>query len=90
MTNRSVIVLTYVKSLIKGKYELIAFQKLQYQYTIQTDMPILLYYYGKYIAQSTNVNLRKHFLGSALSSLQECIRSCLPSRHTKVYVRFRC
>ena len=79
--------LTYVKSLINGKYELIAFQKLQYQYTIQTDMPILLYYYGKYIAQSGNATLRKHFLGSALSSLQECIRSCLPSRQGKIYVQ---
>ncbi len=78
--------LIYVKSLIGGAHELIAYQRLQYQYVMQTDMPILLYYYGKHIAQSQNPNLRRHFLGSALSSLQECIRSCLPARHSKVYV----
>jgi len=81
----NVIVLVYSKSLMKGKHEIIAFQKLQYQYTIQTDMPILLYFYGKYIAQCENEKLRKHFLGSALSSLQECIRSCMPQRHIRVY-----
>ena len=82
--------MVYVKSLIKGKEDLIAFQKLQYQYTIQTDTPVLLYYYGKYIAQTANENLRKHFLGSALSSLQECVRACLPPRYAKIYVYSQC
>eukprot|EP00826_Nyctotherus_ovalis_P043530 TRINITY_DN4595_c0_g1_i5.p1 TRINITY_DN4595_c0_g1~~TRINITY_DN4595_c0_g1_i5.p1 ORF type:complete len:407 (-),score=128.39 TRINITY_DN4595_c0_g1_i5:1287-2507(-) len=81
----NVIVLCYVRSLIATKHELLAFQKIQYQYTIQTETPILLYYYGKFIAKCKDETLRKSFLGSALSSLQECIRSCLPHRHTKVY-----
>lgn len=81
----NVIVLSYVRSLIVTGHDLLAFQKIQYQYTIQTETPILLYYYGKFIAKCQDDALRKNFLGSALSSLQECIRSCLPSRHTKVY-----
>jgi len=81
----NVIVLSYVRSLIATGNDLLAFQKIQYQYTIQTETPILLYYYGKLIAKCKDDKLRKSFLGSALSSLQECIRSCLPSRHTKVY-----
>ena len=81
----SVIVFIYSKSLISAHQDLLALQKLQYQYTMQSEIPVLLYYYGKAIAKCKNESLRSHFLGSALSSLQECIRSCLPYRHTKIY-----
>lgn len=80
------VVLLFVKSLMRGSnQEIYAYQKLQYQYLIQSDTPMLLYEYGKCIVKTTNKELQKHFLGSALSSFQECIRSCVVVRHAKIY-----
>ena len=79
------IVWLYVKSLMKERQEILAYQKLQYQYLLQTDIPMILYGYGKCIVKTTNEELRKKYLGSALSSFQECIKSCLSFRHGKIY-----
>jgi len=82
------IILLNSKSAMLGKYFLLALQKLQYQYALSTVQPILLYYYGKYIIQSGDERIQKHFISSGISSLQECIRSCHISRHGKIYVFF--
>eukprot|EP00826_Nyctotherus_ovalis_P035213 TRINITY_DN3003_c0_g5_i3.p1 TRINITY_DN3003_c0_g5~~TRINITY_DN3003_c0_g5_i3.p1 ORF type:complete len:630 (-),score=199.41 TRINITY_DN3003_c0_g5_i3:139-2028(-) len=79
------IVWIYAKSLMREKQEIFAYQKLQYQYLLQSDVPMILYGYGKCIVKSTNEELRRRYLGSALSSFQECVKSCLSFRHGKVY-----
>ncbi len=73
------------KSAMMGRHYLLAYQKLQYQYVLNTSQPILLYYYGKYICECDNELIRRHFQGSAISALQECLRSCHESRHGKVF-----
>jgi hypothetical protein len=61
-----------------------AFQKLQYQYIVNTSQPILLYYYGKYICLCDTEDIRSHFLPSGISALSEALRSCYPLRHDKI------
>eukprot|EP00826_Nyctotherus_ovalis_P060584 TRINITY_DN8518_c0_g1_i15.p1 TRINITY_DN8518_c0_g1~~TRINITY_DN8518_c0_g1_i15.p1 ORF type:complete len:401 (-),score=114.54 TRINITY_DN8518_c0_g1_i15:214-1416(-) len=63
-----------------------AFQKLQYQYVMNTSQPILLYYYGKYICLCETEEIRRHFLASGISSLSEAMRSCYSGRHDKIRV----
>ncbi len=84
--HRTAIVLLNAKSAMLGKYYLLAYQKLQYQYVLNTSQPIILYYYGKYICACTDETIRKHFICSGISALQECLRSCYSSRHGKIAV----
>lgn len=71
--------------MMKKNY-LMAFQKLQYQYVMNTSQPILLYYYGKYICLCETEEIRSHFLASGISSLSEAMRSCYSARHDKIRV----
>lgn len=66
-----------------------ALEKLQFQYRIQTNIPMLLYHYAKTIAKAANLKSQCELIGSSLSCLQECLRSCLTARHGKIFVNIK-
>ena len=87
INNRTAIVLLNAKSALTKKNYLVAYQKIQYQYVINSNQPILLYYYGKYICSCDDQKILNEFLSSGISALSEALRSCHPSRQGKIYVR---
>ena len=72
----------YAKSLLKVQENIRAFELWQHLYSVHTSMPIMLYKYAKavYNAKSSG------FYGSALSALEECERTMVPSRLHTIYV----
>ena len=85
--HRTLIIILNTKVAMKAECYVISLQKLQYQYSINTTQPILLYYYGKYICLCKDITIRNHFLCSGIGALFEALRSCHKSRYGKIYVR---
>ena len=70
----------YAKSLFKNAEYTKVFTLLQLEYSKAPHYTSLLYLYGKHVVMSS----QKEFFGSGMGALDECLRSCLPSRHATV------
>ena len=78
---RTITALLYSKSLFAMEEYLRSFNLLQHEFSLNTEYSIFLYQFGKQAVRSKLTN----FFGSAIGSLEECLRSCVEQRHSKVF-----
>ena len=85
------ITLLTVKSLYDSENFASCFEILQSGYLGNSKYTGLLYLYGKYVVKSnTTENYKrtheqKQFLGSGIGALEECLKSCMPEYHSRIY-----
>ena len=93
---RLLVALVNVKSLYDSKDFGGCFELLQNEYLRSSKYTGLLYLYGKYIIKSNakayqDVGLpgrsreQARFLGSGVGAMEECLKSCMPEYHSRIY-----
>lgn len=85
------ITLLSVKSLYDSENYASCFEILQSEYLGNSKYTGLLYLYGKFVVKSNTTEKYKHtqeqkqFLGSGIGALEECLKSCMPEYHSRIY-----
>lgn len=75
-----IIALLYAKSMYLNKEYSRCFELLQNEFMNFPMFSSLLYAYGKYVVKSNSQN----YFGSAIGALEECIRSQVKERHSRI------